>query len=337
MLFRVLIFLTLCLFQSSVLAENTLPAPVKSSSPSFEVKTTKKAFDLKELENLLSAKKYSDSVKMKLYNGYMNIRSTKGVAMSLMRLIQSSIPPDAKKLLIRNNNFDYPKNLRVDDIAEIYSWARKNNCSKCLENIYFVGKNDADIIVTLTVKKMIEHNIKNSYLLLPMQPKPDIRNNEIDKVIYFFMEDKMSSIFFVENDEITVKCKNTSYHRNEGAMIFWSCGLVYVNGNSPVHENELLKELRMGGLVHEKRKLCVPIIEMQKKLEYSKINIGKVDGRFGYKSFFGLMEFQRNNMLNLTGDLDERTCAKLSQVVIPPPAPFLPPLGEEEKDATPLL
>lgn len=261
MLFRVLIFITLCLFQGSVLAENTFPAPVDSSLSSFEVKTTKKAFNLKELENLLSAKKYSDSVKMKLYNGYMNIRSTKGEAMSLTRLIQSSIPSDAKKLLIRNNNFDFPKDLGVDDIAEIYSWARRHNCSKCLEALYFIGKNDADIIVTLTVKKMIEHNIKDSYLLLPMQPKSDsLRNNEIDKVIYFFMEDKMSSIFFVENDEITVKCKNTSYHENEGAMIFWSCGLVYVNGNSPVHENELLKELRMGGIVHEKRKLCVPII-----------------------------------------------------------------------------
>lgn len=70
---------------------------------------------------------------------------------------------------------------------------------------------------------------------------------------------------------------------------------------------------------------------MQKKLEYSKVDIGKVDGRFGYKSFFGLMEFQRYNMLNLTGDLDEQTCAKLSQVVIPPP------LVEKEKDVRPLV
>jgi hypothetical protein len=286
----------------------------------------KKQFKIIELEKLLNSKNYTDTQKKSLYIRYIGSRNTKLTTLNISKIISSSLPKNIKASLIKKNNqFKHTSYLSINEINTIYNWLKRNDFEEYIKELYFIGKNN-NLKVNLKVKKMLEYSILDTYLIYPMLKNIKYKSSKMNLPMkkyrnivsiknYFFLEEKKENIFFAQNDNITLNCKNISYHKKEDSTIFWKCNLISVNNEIPgENQKELLQELTDVNTNSHKKELCIPMKDLQKKLNYMNINVGDPDGKFGHKTFFGLRQFQSHYDLKLTGDLDEETCSQLNKI-----------------------
>ena len=252
-------------------------------------------FDLNEIIKKIKKRKFTTDQINYIFDEYMkNIKINKN-PIDINTVLLKEIPDNIKHKIFLSRKILFDKIINYSTYAEIKDFLTKINCLTCVNKYPVVGN---DYKISIKVSNIVRYNLINTYYIEPEKIK-SIKS-------YAFLESKKEATLFGIDDNITAYC-NVSYHEQRNTFIFWHCQIINVNG-----EKTEIKELKSKKYVVNNP--CIPIKSIQGLLSSRRINIGNLDGKFGQKLFFGLIDFQAKNHITPTGKLDKDTCYKLKNI-----------------------
>lgn len=272
--------------------ENKVIEPVENKEPfSFTILTEK-----------LSKRNFTDEQKNQIFFKYYLETGQNIESINLVNIINYDMPLKIKETLIKSKKLKFSSQIDMNTIISLRDFAKSKNCEQCIEDSYIIG--NKEINIAFNVKKIQKYAAFDTYYFTPTE---ESSNN-----LLAFLDSKDDGVEFGIGDKIEANC-NTDYEKENSSFIFWHCRLikvgdVQVNKSYPQNVNK-----------YKIISNCGSIKNIQEKLNYSGVNIGNPDGRFGGQLFFGLIAYQIQHNLPATGDIDTETCSSLKLISLPEP------------------
>lgn len=302
-------------------------------------------FDLNALVNTLSAKSYTIDQKVEITRRYISVTTAGTKTFTITQLLDKGLPRELVKiiLLADEERVSLSNEYTGDELFRLIKWAKANSCIKCIDNSrpfkYYAKGN----YYRIKISKLIKHSLYRTYMAIDLRdqalestPKPQhssvdaaqlaevpsTESKQSEKSISI-SSDNSNQTNDISLELATLFPGNTALlHLGIGEIVRMNCDVLqkgeentFILFSGCRIEGEVIEDPILTLIEGTSSKIraspCMNAKELQNYLELNDIDVGAVDGVFGFKTLLGLREFQRRVNVDIANDLNPTTCELL--------------------------